>query len=104
MSWFLVISSGALEAVWATALNRSQGLSRPMASLIFFVALALSMTGLGLAMRQLPVGTAYVVWVGTGAAVTVAYAAATGAEPLTPAKLAVVAVLIGCVVALKVLH
>ncbi|GAB4919734.1 hypothetical protein MAHJHV35_46900 [Mycobacterium avium subsp. hominissuis] len=54
--------------MWATALSRSEGFSRLGPSLAFFVALAFSMTGLAVAMRSLPVGTSYAVWVGVGAA------------------------------------
>ena len=81
MSWFVLVLSGVLEAVWATALGRSEGLSRLAPSIVFFVALALSMTGLGYAMRSLPVGTAYAAWVGVGAVLTVTYAMATGKRP-----------------------
>ncbi|MGH3969231.1 MAG: DMT family transporter, partial [Mycobacterium sp.] len=64
MAWLILVMSGALEAVWATALNRSAGFSRLVPSLVFVVALTLSMTGLALAMRSLPTGTSYAVWVG----------------------------------------
>ena len=59
MSWFVLVLSGVLEAVWATALGRSDGLTRPVPTATFVVALALSMGGLGYAMRTLPVGTSY---------------------------------------------
>ena len=56
MSWLVLVLSGALEAVWATALSRSDGLTRTAPALVFVGALALSMAGLGWAMRDLPVG------------------------------------------------
>ena len=104
MSWVVLILSGVLEAVWATALGRSEGLSRPGPSVVFGVALALSMAGLGWAMRELPVGTAYAVWVGTGAVLTVGVAMVSGEEPVTLVRLLLVAGIVGCVVGLKLAH
>jgi len=101
MSWILLVVSGVLEAVWATALDRSQGFTRPAAVVVFVAALTASMVGLGLAMRQLPVGTAYAVWVGVGAALTVAFAMATGTETVSVAKLVLLVGLVACVVGLK---
>ena len=70
MSWIVLVLSGVLEAVWATALGRSEGFTRLAPTVVFLVALAASMVGLAYAMRGLPVGTAYAVWVGIGAALT----------------------------------
>jgi quaternary ammonium compound-resistance protein SugE len=78
MSWIILIASGVLEAVWATALGRSEGFTKPIPSVVFVVGLVLSMGGLAWALRELPVGTAYAVWVGIGAALTVTYAMVTG--------------------------
>lgn len=104
MSWLVLVLSGVLEAVWATALGRSEGLSRPGPTLLFFAALALSMGGLAFAMRDLPVGTAYAVWVGVGAVLTVAYAMATGSESASVVRVLLLAGIVGCVIGLKVLH
>ncbi|KQY64881.1 MULTISPECIES: DMT family transporter [unclassified Nocardioides] len=104
MSWLVLIVSGVLEAVWATALDKSEGFTRPVPTATFVVALVLSMGGLAWAMRELPVGTSYAVWVGIGATLTVAWAMATGAEPVSLAKVLLVAGLIGCVVGLKYVH
>ena len=62
------------------------------------------MAGLAYAMRELPVGTAYAVWVGIGAVVTVAYAMATGAESVSPLKIVFLAGIVGSVVGLKLTH
>ncbi|QDG64881.1 QacE family quaternary ammonium compound efflux SMR transporter [Pseudarthrobacter sp. NIBRBAC000502772] len=75
MSWLILILSGVLEAVWATALGQSDGFTRPLPTLVFTVTATRSMIGLGLAIRSIPLGTAYAVWVGIGAALTVACAA-----------------------------
>ena len=102
MAWLVLLLSGVLEAVWATALGRSEGFTRLAASLTFVVALLLSMAGLAWAMRTLPVGTSYTVWVGIGAALTVVYGMLTGAEPVSLVRLLLIAGLVGCVVGLKV--
>ncbi|GAB1816596.1 DMT family transporter [Mycobacterium sp. MUNTM1] len=101
MAWLVLIASGILEAVWATALNKSDGFSRPGPSLIFLVAVALSMTGLGIAMRTLPIGTSYAVWVGVGAALTVGYAMLAGDEPASLLKLVLIGGIVACVAGLR---
>jgi quaternary ammonium compound-resistance protein SugE len=104
MSWLVLVVSGMLEAVWATALSRSAGFTRLAPSVVFAVAVVLSMVGLAYAMRDLPVGTAYAVWVGIGASLTVVYAMVTGAEPVSLAKILLITGLVGCVVGLKLVH
>jgi quaternary ammonium compound-resistance protein SugE len=101
MSWLVLVASGVLEAVWASALGRSEGLSRPVPTVVFVLGLLLSMAGLAFAMRELPVGTAYVVWVGIGATLTVAFAMATGQEAVSPAKIVFLTAIVGSVVGLK---
>jgi quaternary ammonium compound-resistance protein SugE len=102
MAWLVLVVSGVLEAVWATALGKSDGFSRLTPSLVFAVALIASMVGLGVAMRTLPTGTSYAVWVGVGAALTVAYAMATGDEPASVIKVLLILGIVGCIVGLKV--
>ncbi len=104
MSWLILLVSGVLEAVWATALGRSDGLSRLTPSIVFGVALAGSMAGLAIAMKDLPIGTAYAVWVGVGAALTVAYAMVTGTEPASTVRILLLTGLIACIVGLKLTH
>lgn len=104
MAWAVLVISGMLEAVWATALDKSQGLSRVIPAIVFLAALAASMTGLAIAMRSLPVGTAYAVWVGIGAVLTVVYAMATGAESVSALKIVFLLGIVGCVVGLKLSH
>ena len=101
MAWTVLVLSGAVEAVWATALGRSEGFSRLWPTVVFFVAASFSMGGLAWAMKYLPTGTSYAVWVGVGATFTVAYAMVTGAEPVTIVRLLLIAGLIGCIVGLK---
>ncbi|WP_347354987.1 multidrug efflux SMR transporter, partial [Intrasporangium sp.] len=98
------VLSGVLEAVWATALGRSDGLSRLGPTVVFLVAAALSMVGLGYAMRGLPTGTSYAVWTGIGASLTVLYGMLTGVEAVSVAKAACLVAIVAGVVGLKVLH
>lgn len=100
----VLVISGVLEAVWATALGKSEGFSKLSPSAVFVVALVASMAGLAYAMRDLPVGTAYAVWVGIGAVLTVVYAMATGDEPASLLKAAFLVMIIGGVVGLKLVH
>lgn len=104
MAWVVLLVSGVLEAVWATALGKTEGFTRLVPTAVFGVALVLSMLGLGYAMRDLPIGTAYAVWVGVGASLTVAYAMTTGAEAASTAKVLLLLGIVGCVIGLKLLH
>ncbi|MBN9213942.1 MAG: ligand-binding protein SH3 [Microbacterium sp. SCN 70-200] len=101
MSWVILIISGMLEAVWATALGRSEGFTKVAPTIVFGVALVASMGGLAWAMRDISTGTAYAVWVGIGAALTVAYAMITGDEQFSIVKMLLILGLVGCVVGLK---
>jgi quaternary ammonium compound-resistance protein SugE len=104
VAWIVLVVSGVMEAVWATALGKSAGLTRLGPAVVFAVGLLLSMGGLSYAMRSLPTGTSYAVWVGIGAALTVAYAMSTGTAAASPAKGLLIAGIVGCVVGLKLLH
>ncbi len=101
MAWVVLLVSAVFEAVWATALGMSDGLTRPVPTTVFVIFSVVSLVGLGRAMRTIPTGTAYAVWTGTGALLTVLWAAATGAEPLTLLKGFFLLGIIGCVVGLK---
>jgi quaternary ammonium compound-resistance protein SugE len=101
MFWLVLILSGALEAVWATALSASDGFRRPRPTALFGVSLVLSMAGLAWAMTGLPAGTAYAVWVGIGAVGTVLLAVARRQERLDLARGLLLLVLVGCVAGLK---
>ena len=104
MYWLVLIISGVLEAVWATALGRSEGFTRLAPTVVFGVALAASMAGLAYAMRGLPIGTAYAVWVGIGAALTAGYAMVTGEEAVSVVRVLLLAGIVGCVIGLKLVH
>ncbi|ALE76896.1 ligand-binding protein SH3 (plasmid) [Pseudonocardia sp. EC080625-04] len=102
MAWGILIASGVLEAVWATALSASDGFKRRKPTIVFAVALVFSMIGLAVAMQSLPTGTSYAVWVGVGAVLTAGWAIFRGKETATPMKAILLAGLVGSVVALKV--
>ncbi|KNC18415.1 ligand-binding protein SH3 [Arthrobacter sp. RIT-PI-e] len=104
MAWLVLIVSGVLEAVWATALGRSEGFSRLGPTLVFAVSVVASMVGLAYAMRELPTGTAYAVWVGIGASLTVVYAMLTGTEPASLLKIVCLLMIVGGVIGLKLAH
>jgi quaternary ammonium compound-resistance protein SugE len=101
MSWIVLIVSGVLEAVWATALGKSAGFTKLWPTVVFAAGLVLSMAGLAWAMRDISTGTAYAVWVGIGASLTVLYAMAFGGEPASVIKVLLVLGIVACVVGLK---
>lgn len=101
MPWIILLASAVFEAVWATALGHSEGFSEPLPTVVFLVALAISMGGLGIAVRSIPIGTGYAVWTGVGAALTVIWAMGTGDEAFSPAKALLIAGIVTAVVGLK---
>ena len=103
LAWLILLASAVLEAVWATALGLSDGFTRPLPTLVFALTASLSMAGLGWAVKSISLGTAYAVWVGIGAALTVGWAMATGVEPASPLKLLFIAGIVGCAAGLKLL-
>jgi quaternary ammonium compound-resistance protein SugE len=103
MAWVVLVVSGVLETVWAAALARSAAFSRLVPSVVFAVALALSMAGLAYALRSLPVGTAYAMWVGIGAVGTAAYGMAALGEPATVARSLCLVAIVAGVAGLKIL-
>ncbi len=101
MHWVVLVISGLFEAVWATALSLSEGFTRLVPSLIFVAAATVSMGGLAWALKEIPVGTGYAVWVAIGAATTVIWAMCTGAESVSIIRVLLLVGLIGCVIGLK---
>ena len=102
MAWFILIVSGMLEAVWAAALSASHGFRRLRPTVVFVVAMVASMAGLAFAMTELPTGTAYAVWVGIGATLTVIWAMVTRVERASLARILLLVLLVASVVGLKV--
>jgi quaternary ammonium compound-resistance protein SugE len=104
MAWIALLVSGLLETVWAAALSQSRGFTRLVPSVVFGVALVLSMVGLAIALRTIPVGTGYAIWVGIGAVGTAAYGMIALGEPATVARLLCLVAIVAGVVGLKFLH
>jgi quaternary ammonium compound-resistance protein SugE len=103
MAWVLLVAAGVLEAIWASALGASKNFTKRRPTILFAVTLVLSMIGLALAMNEIPVGTAYAVWVGIGAVLTVVIAVVRKQEAMSVARGLILAVLIGSVIGLKVI-
>jgi len=104
MSWLILILAGVLEIVWAVGLKYTEGFTRLWPSVGTGVALLASIALLGLAVRDLPVGTAYAVWTGIGAAGTVICGIMFAGEPATLIRLGCVGLILAGVVGLKVSH
>ncbi|WP_347754142.1 multidrug efflux SMR transporter [Agrococcus sp. ProA11] len=102
MAWVILVASGLLEAVWAAAMQASKGFTKRKPTVLFAAAMIASMGGLAWAMREIPTGTAYAVWVGVGAVATVLLQLARGMERLTLARSLLLMLLVGCLVGLKV--
>jgi quaternary ammonium compound-resistance protein SugE len=100
-SWFILIIAGLLEVCWAASLKSTAGFTRVWPTLFFVTTLAGSMFLLSVAVKNLPVGTAYAVWVGIGAAGTAVVAVLFLGESMTLARGIFLALLIVSIVGLK---
>jgi len=101
MAWIVLILSGMLEAGWALSLKASHGFTRLWPSVAFVVMLVLSMVGLSIALKSLPVGVAYGVWVGIGASLTAVLAVVLFDEPVTILKVISLVLIVAGVVGLN---
>lgn len=99
--WALVLIAGFLETAWALGLKYSEGFTRPIPSALTILGALASFWLLSLAMKSLPVGTAYAVWVGIGAVGTALAAVILLDEPFTPLRLVGIAAIVGGIVTLK---
>ncbi|MBY8859499.1 multidrug efflux SMR transporter [Nocardia sp. CA2R105] len=104
MAWILLIVSGFMETAWAISLEKSEGFSRLWPSISFLVALALSMAGLGYALRTIPVGTGYAVWVGIGAVGTALVGMLWLGESAAVSRIVCLLLIVAGVVGLKAFH
>jgi quaternary ammonium compound-resistance protein SugE len=101
MAWILLIIAGLFEIGWAIGLKYTDGFSRPLPTVLTVAAMVVSVWLLGLAARSLPIGTAYAVWVGIGAAGTAALGIVLFREPADWARLACLALIVLGVAGLK---
>ena len=101
MPWVILILAGLFEVGWAIGLKYTQGFTRLLPTLWTILAMVISLSLLGIAMKSLPVGTAYSVWVGVGAVGTVILGMVLLGEPANAARLISVALIIGGIIGLK---
>jgi quaternary ammonium compound-resistance protein SugE len=101
MAWLILTVAGLLEVVWAIGLKYTQGFTRLVPTLITVIAMLGSVAMLGLAMRTLPVGTAYAVWTGIGAVGTVILGIVLFQDSIAPMRIASVALIFVGIIGLK---
>lgn len=101
MPWLLLLLAGLLEVAWAVGLKYSEGFSRPLPTLLTLTALLSSLALLGMAMKHLPLGTAYAIWSGIGAVGTVIAGIWLFGESLSPARLFSVLLVLAGLLGLK---
>ena len=104
MAWLLLFLAGLLEVVWAIGLKYADGFTRLGPTLVTGVAMVASVWLLGVAVRTLPIGTAYAVWVGIGAVGTAVFGMLYLGEPVTVVRLCCLLLIVAGVVGLKLAH
>ena len=102
MAWFILITAGAFETVWAYYMKLSDGFTRPGPTVATFAAMAVSIGLLGVAMKSLPLGTAYTVWTGIGALGAFVVGIVMLGEAVTAMRLVAAALIISGLVLMKV--
>lgn len=101
MSWIILVLAGLFEIGWAIGLKYTEGFTRLWPSVGTVAAMAISVGLLGIAMRSLPVGTAYAIWVGIGAVGTVILGIVLMGDPANPGRLISLALIVAGIVGLK---
>lgn len=101
MTWLILILAGLLEVGWAVGLKYTAGFTRLLPSVLTLAAMAGSVGMLGLALRTLPLGTAYAIWTGIGTIGTVIFGIMVLNEPASAARVTCIAMIVGGIVGLK---
>jgi quaternary ammonium compound-resistance protein SugE len=101
MNWILLVVAGLLEVVWSVGLKYTEGFTRLWPSVVTVAAMIVSITLLGIAMKELPVGTAYAVWVGIGAVGAAVMGIWLFGESASAPKLVSLALIVAGIVGLK---
>jgi quaternary ammonium compound-resistance protein SugE len=101
MAWWLLLLAGLLEVGWAIGLKYTEGFTRPVPSVLTIGAMVASVVLLGMAMKTLPVGTSYAVWVGVGAVGTAILGMVLFGEPATAGRLVSLGLIVAGIVGLK---
>lgn len=102
MSWIILFFAGLFEVGWAVGLKHTDGFSRPLPTALTIAAMAVSLGLLGLAMKELPLGTAYAIWTGVGAVGTVIAGIILFGESMALVRLVSVALIVAGLIGLKV--
>jgi quaternary ammonium compound-resistance protein SugE len=102
MAWFVLVIAGLFEVGWAVGLKYTDGFAKPWPTALTALALVASMALLGLALRTLPLGTAYAVWTGIGTIGTALLGIVLFREPATAMRLVCIALIVAGLVGLKV--
>jgi len=102
MSWLILFFAGLFEVGWAIGLKYTDGFSKPLPTVLTVAAMAASLGLLGLAMRDLPLGTAYAIWTGVGAVGTVIAGVVLFGESVAPMRIASVLLIITGLIGLKI--
>jgi quaternary ammonium compound-resistance protein SugE len=101
MAWFVLFVAGLLEVGWAVGLKYTEGFTRPLPTVLTVLSMVASLALLGLALRTLPLGTAYAIWTGIGTIGTAFLGIALFSEPADAARLACIALIVAGIVGLK---
>jgi quaternary ammonium compound-resistance protein SugE len=102
MAWFMLFVAGLMEVGWAIGLKYTEGFTRLVPSVLTVTAMAVSMALLGLALKTLPIGTAYAVWTGIGAVGTALLGIWLLGEPATVMRLACIGLIVAGIAGLKI--
>lgn len=102
--WWLLLAAGVLEVVWALAMKASAGFSKPLYTSITLVGAAASFWLLGLALKALPVGTAYAVWTGIGAVGAAVFGIIWFGESVTLLRVGSILLILAGIAGLKMAH
>ncbi|CZT34995.1 quaternary ammonium compound efflux SMR transporter SugE [Rhizobiaceae bacterium CRRU44] len=101
MSWFLLFLAGLFEIGWAIGLKYTEGFSKPLPTILTIAAMVASIALLGMALRTLPLGTAYAIWTGIGTVGTVILGIVLFAEPATALRLGCIGLIVAGIAGLK---
>ncbi|WP_116116111.1 DMT family transporter [Austwickia chelonae] len=101
MNWIVLVVAGMFETMWASALAQPDWWRRPLPLVAFVAGSLISLGGLSWALRSIPVGTGYAIWVGVGAATTVVYGIVALGEPATAARMVCIGLIMAGIIGLK---
>lgn len=100
-AWIILVIAGLCEIIWAVLMKYTQGFTKPVVSVVCIVFMALSVYGLAVAQKQLPLGTSYAVWVGIGIVGATLFGIIVYQEPVTFLRISCIMLILGGIVGLK---